>query len=211
MSGRKAVEIFKALAGEPVRVRILPPLAEPLVEGTSLFRDDVNFLIDELRLRRAVSLIPVEPDDADEEETTKAERPAAPAVDRRAMRIPAKNKTASEREQLEKKAAELQADIDALSPPKQPRRRPSPAADGRRVIVLARGGRLSPGTPKPSSGERRRVVVLAELVAGASREVAARRAGISARTLDRITADPLFIIELEAARKRRSLTDPSTS
>lgn len=86
-------------------------------------------------------------------------------------------------------------------------RRPGPAGSGRRVVVLARGGRRSSGAPKSSSKERRRAIVLAELVAGSSREVAAGRAGISARALDRITADPSFRAELEAARRRRSLTD----
>lgn len=61
---------------------------------------------------------------------------------------------------------------------------------------------------RANPAERRRFV-LAELVAGASREVVARRAGISVRDLDRITADPSFRAELEAARRRRSLTDPA--
>ena len=97
---------------------------------------------------------------------------------------------------------------DALAPRTKPYRRPSPVGSGRRVVVLARGGRRSSRRQVSPPEESRRVVVLAELVAGASREVAARRAGISARTLDRITAEPAFQDELAAARKRRSLTDP---
>jgi hypothetical protein len=47
----------------------------------------------------------------------------------------------------------------------------------------------------------RRLVVLTELVAGATRANAAVKAGISTRTLDRWTSDPAFRIELEAARR----------
>lgn len=47
----------------------------------------------------------------------------------------------------------------------------------------------------------RRLVVLTELVAGATRASAATKAGISTRTLDRWTAAPAFRIELEAARR----------
>jgi len=54
-----------------------------------------------------------------------------------------------------------------------------------------------------TSAERRQIA-LVELVAGTSREVTARRCGISIRALDRIAADSSFLGELEAARRRRA-------
>jgi len=57
-------------------------------------------------------------------------------------------------------------------------------------------------TSNPSvTGAGRRLVVLTELVAGATRGTAAAKAGISTRTLDRWTTEPSFRIELEAARR----------
>ena len=56
---------------------------------------------------------------------------------------------------------------------------------------------------KANPAERQRFI-LAELVAGTSREVAAGRAGISVRDLDLIAAEPSFREELKAARRRRS-------
>lgn len=50
--------------------------------------------------------------------------------------------------------------------------------------------------------EGRRLAVLAALVAGNTREGAARLAGISTRTVDRITADLAFKADLAAARRR---------
>ncbi len=51
------------------------------------------------------------------------------------------------------------------------------------------------------TGAGRRLVVLTELVAGATRGTAAAKAGISTRTLDRWVAEPEFRLELEAARR----------
>jgi hypothetical protein len=75
-----------------------------------------------------------------------------------------------------------------------------PRKHGRRLYGVER---ISP----EEAADRRRRFVLAELVAGTSRELTAARAGISVRALDRIAADPAFQGELEAARLRRSLTD----
>lgn len=49
--------------------------------------------------------------------------------------------------------------------------------------------------------EGARSIVLACLIAGFTRTTAAKAAKISKRTLDRITADPAFRIELEQARR----------
>ena len=57
MSDRK-MEVFKTLVLRPGRT--VPPSAEPLIEGTSLHLEDVRFILAELRLRHAVSLIPAE-------------------------------------------------------------------------------------------------------------------------------------------------------
>jgi hypothetical protein len=56
-------------------------------------------------------------------------------------------------------------------------------------------------TDPSAAGAGRRLVVLTELVAGATRANAAKKAGISTRTLDRWVTDPSFRIELEAARR----------
>lgn len=54
--------------------------------------------------------------------------------------------------------------------------------------------------PSVAAGGRR-AVVLAALLSGKTRRIAAEAAGISTRTLDRITADPTFRAELETSRK----------
>ena len=61
-------------------------------------------------------------------------------------------------------------------------------------------GRRKTNDPS-AAGAGRRLVVLTELIAGATRANAAAKAGISTRTLDRWTAEPAFRLELEAARR----------
>jgi len=61
-------------------------------------------------------------------------------------------------------------------------------------------GRRKTNDPS-AAGAGRRLVVLTELIAGATRAKAAEKAGISTRTLDRWTAEPAFRIELDAARR----------
>jgi hypothetical protein len=56
-------------------------------------------------------------------------------------------------------------------------------------------------TDPNAAGAGRRLVLLTELVAGATRANAAAKAGISIRTLERWTTEPAFRIELEAARR----------
>jgi hypothetical protein len=56
-------------------------------------------------------------------------------------------------------------------------------------------------TDPNAAGAGRRLILLTELVAGATRANAAAKAGISTRTLDRWTAEPAFRIELNAARR----------
>ena len=70
MSDRKT-EIFKALAESPVRIRILPPPAEPLIPGSSVHGEDAGFIIAEARARHRVDIIPNEPPEAALEETAK--------------------------------------------------------------------------------------------------------------------------------------------
>lgn len=61
-------------------------------------------------------------------------------------------------------------------------------------------GRRKSNDPS-AAGAGRRLVVLTELITGATRANAAAKAGISTRTLDRWTAEPTFRIELDAARR----------
>jgi len=63
--------------------------------------------------------------------------------------------------------------------------------------VIGRRKSSDPG----AAGAGRRLIVLTELVAGATRAQAAAKAGISDRTLDRWVAEPAFRLELEAARR----------
>jgi hypothetical protein len=56
-------------------------------------------------------------------------------------------------------------------------------------------------TDPSAAGAGRRLVVLTELIAGATRANAAAKAGVSTRTLDRWTSQPAFRLELDAARR----------
>jgi hypothetical protein len=59
--------------------RTEPGSAEPLIEGTSLHREDVGFLRDELRARHRIDLVPNEPPTAVEEPKKPAGKAAAAA------------------------------------------------------------------------------------------------------------------------------------
>jgi hypothetical protein len=56
-------------------------------------------------------------------------------------------------------------------------------------------------TDPSAAGAGRRLIVLTELVAGATRAKAAAKAGISIRTLERWVVEPGFRLELDAARR----------
>lgn len=79
-------EIFKALVQTPAR--IAPATSEPLVEGTSLHREDVGFILGELQLRHAIELIPNEPPEAAEEPEKRRGKAGADAQEGRASAVP---------------------------------------------------------------------------------------------------------------------------
>lgn len=87
MTADRKTEVFKALVQEPVRTT--PRADVPLIEGTSLHREDVGFILGELQLRHRVDLVPNEPPESALEETAKKPgKAAAAAQEGRASAVP---------------------------------------------------------------------------------------------------------------------------
>ena len=99
MSDRKT-DIFKALAESPVRIRILPRPAEPLIPGSSVHGEDAGFIIAEARARHRVDIIPNEPPEAALEETRTKAGKAAAVVKKPAVMVAAPEKAPDLRRRL---------------------------------------------------------------------------------------------------------------